>query len=262
MTHGSFFSGILGFDIAATRAGWQNVFTCEKDDFLRSFINFSSPNTYNHGDIKTFPSEKFAGAIDVISGGDPCQPHSVSGKRRGKGDDRYLWPEMFKAIEVIRPSWIVNENVIGTISNLVLDQKIADLESIGYSCQAFVIPALAIDADHQRKRVFLIANAEGKRLQAVRLHNENSKEQRRAQEQEWSINNRVVNGLHDLRPCHTAEFEQRMDQPAITTSKDGLPYSVDNRFLKAAGNLVAPGLAFIFFSIINEVEKTWQKYYQ
>lgn len=83
--------------------------------------------------------------VDVVSGGFPCQPFSVAGKRRGKEDDRFLWPEMLRIIKELRPAWVVGENVAGIIS-MAIDQVLSDLESIGYTCQAFVIPACAVDA--------------------------------------------------------------------------------------------------------------------
>lgn len=253
MTHGSFFTGILGFDIAAAKVGWDNIFTCEIDPFCQKYINYTSPNTYNHDDIDTFPFERFTGEIDVISGGDPCQPHSLSGVRRGQEDDRYKWPKMLEAIKIIRPTWVVNENVVGTISNMVLDQKISDLESVGYTCQAFNIPIVAINADHERKRIFLIAYSKSKGCQTLCSDTENraqvigkKDEEKKTAQLEW-------NGLHDLLPVDTKEFEERMDQPIISASKDGIPNRVNNKFLHAAGNLVSPGIAYIIFNFINQI---------
>lgn len=94
--------------------------------------------------------------VDVVSGGFPCQPFSVAGKRRGKEDDRFLWPEMLRIIKELRPAWVVGENVAGIIS-MAIDQVLSDLESIGYTCQAFVIPACAVDAPHRRDRCAIVA---------------------------------------------------------------------------------------------------------
>tara|TARA_R100001480_G_scaffold50970_9_gene64335 strand:- start:43 stop:1416 length:1374 start_codon:yes stop_codon:yes gene_type:complete len=96
---------------------------------------------------------------DVITGGYPCQPFSNAGKRRGAEDDRHLWPQMFRLITEVRPTWIICENVTGHI-NMGLDQVLSDLEGEGYACRTFVLPACAVDAPHRRDRVWIIANTE------------------------------------------------------------------------------------------------------
>jgi len=255
MRIGTFFSGIMGFEVAAMQLGWSTTFTCENDDFRRSFIDYISPNSYNHDDINTFPFDRFKDT-DIICGGDPCQPHSVAGNRIGQADPRYLWPKMFEGIETIRPDWVINENVVGTVSNMVLDQKIDDLESIGYSCQPFNIPAAALNADHKRERVFLVAHSNGKGSKTVCSNQTDSRKVQVSEiEARYEKDCFVFHGLHDLLPVTEKEFDKGMDKPSLAISKDGLPYQVDKRFLEAAGNLVCPGIAYIFFSYINEIEK-------
>lgn len=161
MTHGSLFNGIGGFQLAAHWMGWTNVFHCEIDNFCNKIVKQHFPNSIEHGDIKTAGFGIYRGGIDVLTGGDPCQPHSYAGKMQGKEDKRYLWPEFKRAIEEIQPRWIVNENVRGTISNGVLDQKINDLEAFGYSWwPPLVIPACGVGALHKRDRVWLVAYSE------------------------------------------------------------------------------------------------------
>lgn len=160
MRHGSLFSGIGGFDIAAEWMGWENVFHCEWNDFGQKTLKYYWPNAKSYGDIKQTDFTIYRGQIDVLSGGFPCQPYSVSGKRLGKEDDRHLWPEMLRAIREIQPRWVVGENVRGIISwggGLVFDEVQSDLEAEGYEVLPFLLPAVAVDAPHRRDRVWFVA---------------------------------------------------------------------------------------------------------
>ncbi len=99
---------------------------------------------------------------DLLTGGFPCQPFSVAGRRRGTADDRYLWPEMLRVIRECSPRWVIAENVGGFVTwngGVVLEQVHADLESEGYEVQAFIIPACALNAPHRRDRVWIVAHA-------------------------------------------------------------------------------------------------------
>lgn len=160
MRHASLFSGIGGFDLAAEWAGWTNVFNCEIEEFPRRVLRYHFPNAIQYEDIKQTDFTIHAGQIDILTGGFPCQPFSVAGKRLGKHDARHLWPEMHRAIQQIKPKWIVGENVRGLLSwseGLVLDEVYTDLENEGYEVQSFVLPAAGINAPHKRERVWIVA---------------------------------------------------------------------------------------------------------
>lgn len=163
MNHGSLFSGIGGFDLAAQWCGWNNIFQVEIDKFCQKVLQKNFPETNKYLDIKNFINEdakKYKGHIDVISGGFPCQPFSIAGQRKGTEDSRFLWTEMFEVIQIIKPTWCVIENVPGliTIENgMVFDKVLSDLESEAYEVQPVIIPAISVNASHRRDRIWIIA---------------------------------------------------------------------------------------------------------
>ena len=188
MRHASLFSGIGGPEVAAAMLGWENVFHCEINEFGRKVLEYWFPNSESYEDITKTDFRKFRGTIDVLTGGFPCQPFSYAGKRGGQQDQRYLWPEMLRVINEVRPTWVIGENVagIGTMveqcritdlgSEVTLFEKggglhrytaeytftieriCFDLESKGYSVQPMLIPACAVGAPHRRDRIFFIAH--------------------------------------------------------------------------------------------------------
>lgn len=163
LTHLSLFSGIGGLDIAAEMAGFKTVGQCEWADFQTKVLEKHWPDVPRWRDIRTLTGESFyertgLRTVDVISGGFPCQPFSLAGKRGGKDDDRYLWPEMLRVIRELNPSWVIGENVPGIV-NMALDTVLSDLENEGYSAQPFIIPACGVDAPHRRDRVCIVAYA-------------------------------------------------------------------------------------------------------
>lgn len=160
MRHGSLFSGIGGFDLAAEWMGWDNVFYCEIGEFQRKVLKHHFPNSISYEDITKTDFTIHKGQIDILTGGFPCQPFSQAGKRKGTADDRHLWPQMLRAIQELQPSWIVGENVYGIVNwseGLVFEQVQVDLENEGYEVQPVILPAAGIGAPHRRDRVWFIA---------------------------------------------------------------------------------------------------------
>lgn len=185
LRHGSLFSGIGGFDLAAELMGWENVFHCEWNEFGKKVLQYYWPKASSYNDIKKTDFRKYRGCIDILTGGFPCQPFSGAGKRKGASDDRYMWPDTLRVVQEVRPSWCVFENVnglttmgfegepveVGGQANLfeeddtiyervdrgILGSICEDLEREGYSVQVFVIPAEAVEAPHRRDRLWIVA---------------------------------------------------------------------------------------------------------
>lgn len=194
MNHASLFSGIGGAEVAASMMGWQNLFHCEIQEFPRKVLQYWFPNSESYEDITKTDFHQWQGKVDVLTGGFPCQPFSLAGRRNGADDNRYLWPQMLRAIRQIHPTWVVGENVAGIKtmvescqvtkmgrtddlfeenyiyreeSRFTLDKICADLEAEGYSVQPIVIPACAIGAPHRRDRVWIIAHRSDPRAETV-----------------------------------------------------------------------------------------------
>ena len=153
------FSGIGGFSLSAEAHGIETIGFVEKDPFCQRVLKKHWPDVPIESDIRNVRGENY-GATDIISGGFPCQPFSVAGKRKGTDDDRYLWDETIRVVAEVKPRWFIGENVEGLINiqdGMVLRQVQDDLEKEGFQVQCLVIPASGIGAWHQRKRVWIIA---------------------------------------------------------------------------------------------------------
>lgn len=263
MTHGSLFTGIGGFDLAAQWMGWTNLFQVEIDPFCNKILENNFPDAIRHTDICTFDGTPFRGRVDVVSGGFPCQPYSVAGQRRGAADDRALWPEMLRVLREIQPTWVLCENVAGIVP-MALDSVCADLESIGYTCQAFVVPACAIGASHRRDRVWIVAHSDRERQQQPRR---TVPEVRRRTQYGSAEAAAHANCARCPKPDVSSEPKRQVFDPGlpafaiwqpadtshIVRTAYGLPGRVHSRAarIRALGNSIVPQLAFEFFKIIH-----------
>src|SRR6056300_848637 len=169
------FSGIRGFSLGLHSTDiFDTVKFVEFDEFCQKVLKKNFPNIPSEGDIKNVKGKEFE--ADIIVGGFPCQPFSVAGKQKGRDDNRYLWPEMFRLIKEIKPEFVIGENVQGLVNlqnGMVLRQVQDDLEGEGFEVQCFLIPASGIGAWHQRFRVWIVGHSKHNGLLAAEKRSRN-----------------------------------------------------------------------------------------
>lgn len=245
LTCGSLFSGIGGLDLAAEWAGLEIAWQCEIDEFCRKVLKKHWPGVKQYDDIREINKE-YTERTDILVGGWPCQPYSIAGDRKGEEDDRALWGEFFRVTQELRPNWIVGENV-ANFANMALDDTLFDLEGIGYTCQAFIIPALAINAPHRRDRIFIVAYLPDtcsigyKRAERLRK-NIGEIEKRRT-------------GAPGATPklFDDIDWQERARESGFCGTDDGISNRMDR--IRALGNAVNPYQAYPIFQAIVDIEK-------
>jgi DNA (cytosine-5)-methyltransferase 1 len=238
MTHLDLFTGILGFSLAAQWVWgeeYELVACCEIDPFCQKVIRKHFPEVPIIEDIKKvkwvvadstgqddrrYNGESENGQIqefgisdeqritlppiDLLTGGFPCQPASVAGKRAGTTDDRWLWPEMLRAIHEIKPRWVLAENVPGILSlqnGLVFEGACSNLETEGYEVQPIIIPACAIGAPHRRDRVWIVAHCQ---CQSVRGDSANVDGTKREDQDRSTLSRQFRNSVGS-EDCHAPD---------------------------------------------------------
>jgi len=290
MTHGSLFSGIGGFDLAAHWMGWDNIFHCEWNEFGQKVLKHHFPTSKSYNDITKTDFFIHRGKIDILTGGFPCQPYSSAGERLGKADERHLFPEMLRAIKEIKPRWIIGENVRGLVSwegGLVFDEVCSDLEREGYEVQPILIPAAAKNAPHKRERVWFIAYS---KLHEDRYTNNGGSKQKEGDIWRGEKSNVPDSFYSDGVPSNTdglgssrrhsqnfrkvrqeEQFETQYcskgwegfpASPCVRGGDDGLSHELDSitipkwcrESIKAYGNAIVPHVAFELFKTIELFE--------
>ena len=283
MRHGSLFSGIGGFDLAAEWCGWENVFHCEWNPFGQKVLKHHFPKSISYNDITKTDFSIHRGEIDILSGGFPCQPYSSAGKRLGKEDERHLWPEMCRAIREIQPSWVVGENVRGLTNwngGLVFDEVQSDLEAEGYEVLPFLLPAAAVNAPHRRDRIWFIAysNRYGSnkrndthevettngRINAFSNINKSNGNGNATDSNTTRIHEQyITTKSNEKKQYSRSSFEARCfstfpTESPICGADDGLSKELDgitfskwrNESIKAYGNAIVPQVAYQIFKSI------------
>jgi len=242
------FSGIGGFSLGLESTGFfETIAFVEKDKFCQKVLNKNFKNIPIEEDIRNVKGSNYA--ADIITGGFPCQPFSVAGKRRGTEDNRYLWDETIRVIKECKPRWFIGENVEGIINiseGKVLQQIQKDLEAEGFEVQCVVIPASGIGAWHQRKRVWIIG---------CNVSNTNSERlQRRSISTNMETKQRQISSENSIKEQQT----WWQTQSKLCGVPNGISYKLDkdrtNR-IKSLGNSIVPQIARQLGLAIMEVEQ-------
>jgi DNA (cytosine-5)-methyltransferase 1 len=230
--HIDLFSGIGGFALAARRTGFRTVVFCERDEWCQRVLRKHWPDVPCVSDIHNFDGSAYTGAF-ILTGGFPCQPWSLAGKRGGDSDDRSLGPEMLRIVAEARPRWVLGENTPGfDTAPLGLDAMLDVLEDLGYSSGAVILPACAINAGQIRRRVWILACSEC------------------VERKTWAGPSIAVDQTSSDQPRGRAWW---MPKPAVERKPDGLPRELDR--LRALGNAIVPQVAEEIMRMIAKIEE-------
>lgn len=252
LTHLSLFSGIGGLDLAAEWAGFRTVGQCEWADYPRAVLEKHWPDVPKWRDVHDLTADEFVRRtrcrrLTCISGGFPCQPHSVIGKRLAENDERHLWPEFVRIVRELKPQYVIGENVNGLLST-IHESVCTDLEAEGYEVWTFCIPASAVGAHHERCRVCILGISKSEPgLQA------NPKAD-------------PTGAFRETRKCTVLQSWDYLPgtywavhQPPVCGMDDGIPswmggYRRYKERMQCYGNAVSPQQFFPVFKAIAEVE--------
>jgi DNA (cytosine-5)-methyltransferase 1 len=256
VNHGSLFSGIGGFDLAAEWAGYENIFHCEWNPFGQRVLKHYWPNAISYDDITKTDFTIHRGKIDLLSGGFPCQDASnanQSGSRKSgfSGSRTGLAFEMLRAYEEINPLFGgVSENVPDLLKiNSGKDFRIiiSELARMGYNSEWRICRASEVGAAHQRARLFMVAYSSRFRLQEGEsffkyVFKEASQKRRNITGTAASVGSSWIN------------------EPKISFVDDGLSSRLDritfpkwrNESIKGGGNAIVPQVAYQIFKAINQ----------
>lgn len=239
------FSGIGGFALAGLMT-WGNDYEVlsfvEYDKACQDLLKVRFPGVPIHSDVKDFDGTKYTD-VDILTGGWPCQPWSIAGKRKGKKDDRALWPAMFRIIKETRPRWVLGENV-ANIQGMAIDETLSDMESIGYAVGLFEIPAIAVQAPQVGKRIYVVATPNGVGLHPGKI------------QMDFCLQNDEQAGVaHPVARVFRLAYKiLHTKRPPILRVSDGIPSELDKSRIKQLGNAIVPQVAAEIMRAIRAVD--------
>jgi DNA (cytosine-5)-methyltransferase 1 len=226
------FSGIGGFSLGLERAGMETIAFCEQDKFCQKVLKKHWPHIPIHDDIRSLDGTQYRGSVDLVCGGFPCQPHSLSGSRNASGDDRDMWPDTFRIICEIQPKWFIGENVSGILSSergKFFAGILRDISGGGLNAEWFTLPGGAVGAEHLRARVWMVAYPDT------------------AQFKRGGISGRVAKEY-----ANTSHSRWGKDKSGVVRTLNGIPNQMDR--LAALGNSVVPQIPEIIGRAIMSIE--------
>jgi DNA (cytosine-5)-methyltransferase 1 len=283
LQHLDLFSGIGGFSLGLeATGGFETKAFCDIEKYPRQVLQKHWPHVKQYEDIKELNYERLKAdgidSIDIITGGYPCQPFSIAGRKKGEEDPRHLWPEYFRLVKELRPTWVIGENVSGHIK-LGLDTVIEDLESEDYSVRPFSISASSIGANHQRERIWILAHSRRSQWPRAEQRGENENETRQENanqferssstsevdvantnderlQRQWQSRNQFTPRFNSSRES-SEEGQGTVGQgwwesePNMGRVAHGIPKRVDR--LKSLGNSLVPQIPYYIGKTILEV---------
>jgi len=200
MKIGSLCTGYGGLDLAVETFFDAEMVWCAENDKYASKVIEARFNKPNLGDIKQIDWGSIE-PIDILTAGYPCQPFSHAGHRKGENDERHIWPHILKGISILRPKFIILENVRGHLS-LGFKEVLSDLAENGYDAKWRIVRASDVGAPHQRARLFIIAYSNSEGLQRT-----------------WHKANDFTDGLTSNTNCDACEESRRADREISTKSR-------------------------------------------
>lgn len=264
--------------MAARWAGINTVAFCEIEPFAQKVLKKNFPSVPVFPDICKLKRSDINESIDIITGGFPCQPFSIAGRKKGTEDNRDLWPQMFRVIKEFKPTWVIGENVANFVS-MAFQRTKTDLESEGYEVQPCIIPACGVNAPHKRDRVWIVGYTEHNgsfTTEEQRGFDKASNNNTEREKEAFQLEGTGVRGNYEamahsrcsllqggIKPRsyemeaekQNADIDQRSGrwgtEPDVGRVANGIPNRVDR--LKGLGNAIVPQVAYqIMKGIVNE----------
>ena len=287
MKHGQLFGGIFGFGLAAQWAGIENVWYNDNDHFCCEVVRARIKDGQIKDKVEIYEKDiKEIGKhnlkrVDIISAGVPCQPASISGKRKGKSDDRWQWGETIRVVSELKPLYVICENPSGILNledGKPFNEILYALENEGYTIELFDIPACSKGAWHRRSRIWIIAYFDTSRDQRKAGKDEGEGNKKQVQEwnemeqltqsnklristntpgkrlQRWELSKKGQSQRQPGRPYR--EFGGWEVEPGVVRVVHGLSAKLvkDRRKrIKALGNSVVPQVAYELFKAIKQI---------
>lgn len=233
MNHIGLFSGGGGFELVVEANRGKTIAFSEIEPFCRQILNYWFPDADDLGNIYNVNFKKYANTIDILTGGFPCQPFSLSGKRKGTDEERYLWPEMLRAVREIQPPWIVAENVYGIVNwskGMVFEQVQIDLEAEGYQTTPVILPSISTGSIHERTRCWFIAynpNFKLERYRSLETNNTTNSNGRKRNKLLFNLQQKTPT-RQSIESMFSDTFQREKPSfPPLCSMDDGLPSELD-----------------------------------